>query len=92
MNLQLRSFLTKGYFYIYITTGLLGVIMEAFFNQHDGLFGNTPKWEKLGIQLVGSIAIIVWSGFWSFVVFFSLRKIKWKGNNILRLDGYTGRV
>ena len=76
--------------YIHTTTGLLGLVMEAFFNQYHGLFGNTPKWEKLGIQLVGAIVIIVWSGFWSFVVFFSLKMIKWKGNEVLRLDGYTG--
>ncbi len=71
-------------------TGILGVLMEAFFNEKNGVFGNDPKWEKVGIQIAGSIVIILWSAFWSFLTFFSLKKIKWNGNDILRLDGYAG--
>ena len=77
-------------FHVCLTTGLLGVVMEAFFNYDEGIFGKTPKAEKLGIQLAGSIAIAAWSAFWSFLVFYSLKMIRWHGGNLLRLDQYTG--
>ena len=75
----------------YHLIGILGVVMEAFFNEKDGVFGNDPKWEKIGIQIAGALVIILWSGFWSGLTFFALKTIKWKGNNILRLDAYSGR-
>ena len=62
-------------------------MVEPFFEENTGIFyiGNTTEpWKKLGVNLLGAISIIAWSGFWSFLVFGILRS-----HNMLRVDDHT---
>ena len=48
------------------------MIVEPFFEENEGIFykGDAfESWRKLGVNVLGAISIIAWSGFWSFLVF-----------------------
>ncbi|TRY72371.1 hypothetical protein TCAL_09710 [Tigriopus californicus] len=67
--------------------GLLGVLMVPFFAYGTGIFwvGHTEEaWRSLGINLLGAVAIICWSGFWSLLIFYPLSYFK-----MLRIDRET---
>jgi len=60
--------------------GTTGVIAAAFFNHKNGIFHGGPG-KSLGYQLLCWLVISSWSFIWSFIIFFSLKKIGW-----LRVD------
>ena len=76
--------------------GLVGVLMVPFFSNMDGGGNDTEDsgmfwhedctrvWKWFGINLVGSLSIIVWSILWSFVMFGTLNFF-----NLLRIDPDT---
>ena len=60
--------------------------MAPIFNTETGIFvkGNTSEsWELFGINLLGAVIIILWSSFWSCLLFWCLNKFK-----VLRIEGY----
>ena len=75
-----------------LITGLLGVLMKPFFDKKEGIFvaGDTSRsWELLGVNLLGAFTIMVWSTFWSVLLFWGLKNqfgLKWR--NLLRIEGY----
>ena len=63
------------------------MIVEPFFEENEGIFykgDSIESWRKLGVNVLGAISIIAWSGFWSFLVFGIL-----KSHNLLRVDDTT---
>ena len=63
------------------------MIVEPFFGENTGIFYHGDEieaWRKLGVNILGAVSIIAWSGFWSFLVFGVL-----KSHNLLRVDDYT---
>lgn len=54
--------------------GFLGTVMVGLFSTTDGLFyGNGASF--LGVQVVGSLAVIAWAGIASAIVFLVLKKV-----------------
>ena len=71
---------------IYFVTGLLGVLMEPFFNREHGIFfagHELDSWKGLGANLLGAFVIIAWNLLWSIPLFWGLKRFK-----LLRIEGY----
>jgi ammonia channel protein AmtB len=52
--------------------GLWGTIATAFFKKQDGIFyGGANCGTLLGVQILGCVVVILWSGFFS-LLFFSI--------------------
>ena len=76
--------------------GIVGVLMVPFFSTLDGgaegeeqggIFyygGYSHAWNRFGVNIAGSLAIIVWSLLWSVLIFGSLKYF-----NLLRIDRDT---
>jgi len=60
--------------------GTTGVIACAFFNHKNGIFHGGPG-KSLGYQLLCWLVISSWSFIWSFIIWFTLKKVGW-----LRVD------
>lgn len=64
--------------------GLVGILMVPFFEFEHGVFWNgssSDPWQKLGVNIAGGLAIVVWSALWSVVIFGILKATK-----LLRID------
>lgn len=70
------------------TSGIIGVIFVPIFDWEKGIFVNNNSdhnpWMTLGVNIGGIFAISAWSVFWSFILFFTLKKLK-----LLRVDRDT---
>ena len=65
--------------------------MAPFFDREDGIFvkGDTlDAWRRLGVNIIGASVIIAWTSFWSFVLFWSVKKLNWL--RIEKYDEYYG--
>ena len=71
--------------------GFVGVTLVHFFKPGSGIFwvGNTlDPWHKLGINLMGALAISTWSFVWSCAIFIPLNCMKiYRINQTLELSG-----
>ena len=60
--------------------------MAPFFNREHGIFaeGNTiSAWRLFGVNIMGGLVIIIWTSFWSVLLFWGLKCL-----NMLRIAGY----
>ena len=70
----------------YFVIGLLGVLMEPFFNREHGIFVEGHKrdaWNGLGANVLGAFVIIAWNLLWSVPLFWGLKRFR-----LLRIEGY----
>lgn len=69
--------------YIHLCGGIVGIILPSFLDQTTGVcYGGDGK--QIGIQLLGMIAIIAWSGIGTFIIFGCCKYFK-----ILRMPIYA---
>jgi Amt family ammonium transporter len=69
--------------YIHLCGGIVGIILPSFLDQTTGVcYGGDGK--QIGIQLLGMIAIIAWSGIGTFIIFGGCKCFK-----ILRMPIYA---
>ena len=74
----------KGSPFVANLIGVVGVLLLPFFAYGDGIFwiGDQPDpWIQLGVNIACLLAIIVWAGLHSIVIFGSLSYF-----NLLRID------
>ena len=86
-KVQMIKMATFSEIITFVLSGLLGILLEPFFAQDEGIFwkGNTLEpWKRLGINAIGGLCIISWSAVWSVITFGVL-----KSHKLLRIDDNT---
>ena len=58
----------------FLVPGVFGGVLPGFIDDNVGVYwGGWNSGQYLGTQVVGTLAVLLWSAFWSFVVFLVLK-------------------